>query len=317
MPAAARVRPLDFFTKEEWDAVSKRNDWLGLGLVVHVWGLIALAMALSIWSLWFLPVSVLIIGARQLGMAIIMHDAAHGALFQNKKLNDWIGHWLGAAPIGVNLADYRTYHLQHHKYAQQPEDPDLGLSAAFPITRSSLKRKAIRDLTGQTFFKQRTNQIANAMGLRIRPGPKAEARKTAARRAVIPFLITNGILFALLTVLGHWWAYFALWLLPMATWNALIIRIRNIGEHAVVSDDDDPLRHARTTKTGFFEGLLIAPYWVNYHCEHHMFMHVPCYRLAEAHRILERKGTTTRMEVSPGYLDVLRQATSKPEAVAA
>ena len=38
---------------------------------------------------------------------------------------------------------------------QQPEDPDLSLSAPFPITKESFYRKAIRDLTGQTFVKQR------------------------------------------------------------------------------------------------------------------------------------------------------------------
>lgn len=317
MPAAARVRPLDLFTKEEWASVSKRNDLIGLGLVVHVWGVIAAAMALSIWSLWFLPLSVLVIGARQLGLAVIMHDAAHGCLAQNKAVNDWVGHWLGAAPIGVNLADYRTYHLKHHKYAQQPEDPDLGLSAAFPVTRSSLRRKVIRDLTGRTFFKQRSNQFMNALGWGIRPGAKADARKQAARRAVIPFFITNAVLFAILAALGYWWAYFLLWILPMATWNALIIRIRNIGEHAVVSDNDDPMRHARTTGANFLERLLIAPYWVNYHCEHHMFMHVPCYRLPLAHNLLKQKGFADRMELSPSYLDVLRQATSKPEPLPA
>ncbi|MEM9225898.1 MAG: fatty acid desaturase family protein [Pseudomonadota bacterium] len=317
MPAAARVRPLDLFTAQEWEQVRHRSTLMGLGLILHVWGVIALAMALSIWSIWFLPISVLIIGGRQLGLAIIMHDAAHGCLSTAGRLNDFLGQWLGAAPIGVNLRDYRNYHLQHHKYVQQPEDPDLGLSAPFPITRASLRRKIIRDLTGQTFYKQRLNQFQNALGLGIRPGPMADLRKQGARRAVVPFLITNAILFSVLAVLGHWWAYFALWLLPMATWNMLVIRIRNIGEHAVVPSNDDPMRHARTTRASFIERLLIAPYWVNYHCEHHMFMHVPCYRLGRAHRILERKGLTEKMEISSGYLDVLRQATSQPAAEAA
>jgi hypothetical protein len=44
------------------------------------------------------------------------------------------------------LASYRSYHLQHHKFTQQPEDPDLSLSAPFPITKESYTRKAIRDL---------------------------------------------------------------------------------------------------------------------------------------------------------------------------
>ena len=54
------------------------------------------------------------------------------------------------------------YHLQHHKFAQQAEDPDLGLSAPFPITRASLRRKIVRDLTGQTWFKQRFGDCLQA-----------------------------------------------------------------------------------------------------------------------------------------------------------
>ena len=80
MPAAARIRPLDLFPREEWERLSARNAWTGPLLVVHAWVIIAAAMALSVWSPWFLPVSVMLIGARQLGLTILMHDAAHGAL---------------------------------------------------------------------------------------------------------------------------------------------------------------------------------------------------------------------------------------------
>ena len=80
----------------------------------------------------------------------------------------------------------------------------------------------------------------------------------------------------------------------------------------MVADNNDPMRHARTTLASPLEGLLLAPYWVNYHCEHHMFMHVPCYRLGVIHRALAARGVTQRMEVQRGYLKVLSMATSKP-----
>ncbi|MEO0467096.1 MAG: fatty acid desaturase family protein [Pseudomonadota bacterium] len=286
---------------------------MGLLLLVHCWGIIAGAIALAIWQPLLIPLAIPIIGARQLGMAIIMHDGAHGAISPNRSLNDFAGQWLGAAPIGAHLKAYRRYHLQHHKYAQQPEDPDMMLSAPFPVTRTSLKRKIIRDLTGQTFFKQRLNQFSNAMGLGIRNENGVENRVQSAREAVVPFVAINLLFLALLTGLGHWWAYFVLWLLPMATWNQMITRLRNIAEHAVVPDNEDPLRHARTTHTKWWESLLIAPYWVNYHCEHHMFMHLPCYRLSAAHRLLTQKGITEHMEVQDSYLSVLAAASSKPE----
>lgn len=316
MPVARRIRPRDLFTEAEWARVSRRSGWMGLGLVAHCWAVIALAMVAAIWQPWLIVLAIPMIGARQLGLAILMHEAAHGGLHKNGKVNDWVGQWLTAAPVGANLKAYRPYHLTHHKYAQQPEDPDLILSVPFPVTRTSLRRKILRDLTGQTFFKQRRNQFANALGIGIRPGKGAVNRVHSAREAVVPFLITNAILLAVLTLAGHWWAYFVLWLLPLATWNQLVTRLRNIAEHAVVPDNEDPMRHARTTHASWWEGLLIAPYWVNYHCEHHMFMHLPCYRLGEAHALLREKGVTGQMEVQPGYLTVLKQASSKPASLA-
>jgi fatty acid desaturase len=92
----------------------------------------------------------------------------------------------------------------------------------------------------------------------------------------------------------------------------MITRLRNIAEHACVpKDEPDPLRHARTTHANILERMFLAPYWVNYHCEHHMFMHVPCYNLPATHRLLKQKGVLPRMLTAPSYLDVLRQASSR------
>jgi fatty acid desaturase len=91
----------------------------------------------------------------------------------------------------------------------------------------------------------------------------------------------------------------------------VITRIRNIAEHAVVPDSNDPLRNTRTTRAGFLERLFIAPYYVNYHLEHHLLFYVPCYNLPRVHRILSRGPQAGRMEVQPNYAAVLRLATAK------
>ena len=310
MPAVKRVKPTELFAEAQWAKLRRRSPFLGLGLVAHAWGLIALASALAIWQPWLIPLSVMIIGARQLGLAILMHEAAHGTLSTNKRLNDWVGQWLCAAPVGAHLKAYRPYHLAHHKFTQQPEDPDLALSAAFPITRASLRRKIIRDLTGQTFVKQRGQQIVAALG-RSPQDMKGRANiSLTAREALGGFLLSNALLAIVMTALGPWWSYPVLWLLPMATWFPLVTRIRNIAEHAGVPESgDDPLRQARTTSAQWWEGLLIAPYWVNYHAEHHLFMHLPCYRLPAAHHDLRKSGHVSGMTTSPGYLSVLSEVT--------
>ena len=305
MPAVARIDPKEVFTPAEWARLAPRSSWRGLVLVAGAWGLIVGAGAMFV--LWPNPftyvLAVMLIGARQLGLAILMHDAAHGALHSNQKINDWAGDWLCAAPVGARLAAYRAYHLKHHRYTEQPEDPDLGLSAPFPILRASLARKIFRDLSGQTFFKQRIAPVF---------AKRAESREggNVTARAVNSFLIVNALLFAALALVGLWWAYPALWIVPMATWFPLVTRLRNIAEHACVDTKEDPFSHARTTLANALERLFIAPYWVHYHGEHHVFMHLPCYRLPLAHRLLKAKGYLPRMIVAKGYAAVLRQASA-------
>ena len=71
----------------------------GVSIAVN-WGLVAAAFALV--ACWPNPLTVVValfvIGARQLGFAILMHEAAHRTLFRNRRLNDWAGNWLCAYP---------------------------------------------------------------------------------------------------------------------------------------------------------------------------------------------------------------------------
>lgn len=310
MPAAPRIRPSDLFTPDDWVPFQTRSPWIGPLLVLHCWVVIGAAVAVGvIWPL-LIPLSVAVIGTRQLGLAILMHEAAHGGLSPNAWLNDWLGHWLCAVPVGASLAIYRPYHLAHHKYAQQAEDPDLVLSAPFPVSRASLRRKIIRDLTGQTFFKQRVLFALRAFASR-RDEALAEGAVVTGR-SVTPFLRVNAALIAGLTLAGVWWAYFALWLLPLATWFPMVTRLRNIAEHACVEGSStDPFRAARTTRAGWWERAFIAPYWVNFHAEHHLFMHVPCWKLPALHRAVRSRAQGGRMEVADGYLSVLAEASAK------
>ena len=70
----------------------------------------------------------------------------------------------------------------------------------------------------------------------------------------------------------------------------------------------------RTTLANFAERATVAPYWVNYHAEHHLFMGVPCYRLAKVHRLLGARGHHPRMTIAPGYAAVLRTVTASRPA---
>jgi len=320
MPAAPRARPTDLFTPDEWAPFQTRAAWAGPLLVLHCWAVILLSVAIGV--LWpiLIPLCVAVIGTRQLGLAILMHEAAHGGLSPNARLNDVLGHWLCAVPVGASLTLYRPYHLSHHKYAQQPEDPDLILSAPFPVTRASLRRKIVRDLTGQTFFKQRVLYLFKAFGSDRDEDPRSGGAKrdsasayadgaVVTGRSAAPFLLVNAALLAAAVLAGVWWAYFVLWLMPLATWFPMVTRLRNIAEHACVEGSaTDAFRAARTTRASWWERAFIAPYWVNFHAEHHLFMHVPCWKLPALHRAVRATPQGGRVEVAGGYLEVLKTA---------
>jgi fatty acid desaturase len=314
MAVAPRAQPEQFFSTEEWQSLTARSRWRGLWLVAHAWGVIGLCMVAGARWPAAIPLLVLVVGARQLGLAILMHDAAHACLHADRRINDWVGYWL----CSPNLKAYRPYHLQHHRFVQQTEDPDLVLSAPFPITRESMWRKAARDLTGQTFYKQRIQPLLKAWQQRAKNASTPSA--TAATSPVdtglglsrgTRFLLANGLGLAVFSAAGYWWVWVTLWLLPMMTWLPLISRVRNIAEHALVDQNEaDPLRQARTTHASWLERAVLVPYWVNYHSEHHLFTQVPCWNLPKAHALLQARGVTGRMETQPGYLTVLRLATA-------
>jgi fatty acid desaturase len=303
------MRPNELLSPTEIALLRRRSNLVGALLVLHAWALILGAMAL--FALWPNPLSfllaVMVIGGRQLGIAIQMHDAAHGLLFANRRLNDWIGQWLCAYPVGTDLNLYRPYHLTHHRLTQQAGDPDLALSSPFPITRASLRRKILRDITGQTGFQRRRAQWRDAWGPADLPARQRIAR---LRTKLGGAFLVNVILAGALAAVGYWWLFPLLWLLPMLTWYQLISRIRNIAEHAVVPDNDDPLRNTRTTMAGPLTRLFLAPYRVNYHLEHHLLLFVPCWRLPAAHRLLLAKEFGSRMELRRSYREVLRLATT-------
>jgi len=307
-----RFDPTEKFSPDEMAQVRARSDLTGLMCAIHAWVVIGACMAL--FAIWPNPltfvVAVILIGSRQLGLAILMHDGAHGVLMKTHGLNEWASQWLCAYPVFTDTIPYRHYHLVHHRTTQQPDDPDLHLSAKFPITRSSFRRKLLRDITGQTGFKQRRAQIKAALG---KPGAPFAERLATFRQKLGGPIVANVVLLAILTALGRWYFYPLFWLLPLLTWQQVITRVRNIAEHAIVPDNDDVFRNARTTYASWWERILFAPYWVNYHVDHHLLFYVPCYNLPKLHALLLAKGYGARMEIQPNYLTIWRMATSKPE----
>lgn len=310
--ATNEARWLDSFSRAELDALLQRSSyraWLSVGLN---WAIIGAAFALVAWAPnpLTIVVAMFVIGARQLGMAILMHEASHRTLFPNRRVNDWVGNWLCAYPVWSDLRPYRAYHLQHHAKTGTVEDPDLGLAAPFPITAASLRRKIWRDLSGQTGWKRAKATFRRDLGLSRGRVARGESAGITSLHGVI---ITNVVMLAVLTACGYPWLYLV-WVAAWMTTYSLVMRIRSIAEHGMVPDNLDPLRNTRTTLARWWERLLLAPNRVNYHLEHHLLMTVPLYNLPRMHRLLRERGVLERACLATGYFEVMRLAASRTAA---
>ena len=297
----------------EMQALTRRSDLAGALSVLACWSLIALSFAVA--ALWPNPVTfivaVLALGAQQLGLAVLTHEAAHRSLFRTRWLNERLVDWLCARPIWTDVARYRAHHMQHHAHTGTAKDPDLTLIDPFPTNRVSLARKLLRDIAGLTGLRRVVGLLLMDLGFikynvagSVEPLPAIGWRERAGRllRNFGPTLISNAALAAVLAVAGQLWLYSA-WVIAYLTSFSLFMRIRSLAEHACTADSPEVFENTRTTRAGWLARLTVAPFNVNYHQEHHLMASVPWYRLPRLHALLRERRGVAKPE---GYLAVLR-----------
>lgn len=311
-----RSKLSDCFSREEIQRLSQRSDAAGWWAVGSTWAIIAATFAVL--ALWPNPVTfvlaLVILGGRQLALAILMHEAAHGTLFRTRWLNDRLTDWLCARVIWVDVARYRKHHIRHHAHTGTDEDPDWSLSRPFPTRRASLLRKFARDLSGISGLRRLLGQLLMDLGVleytvaaEVTRRPRGDRRwhhyLAEGARNMGPMLLANAALAGILAACGEFWLFGVWWLANLTTYS-LFMRIRSLAEHACTERGRDMLRNTRTTHAGWLARATVAPLRVNYHIEHHLMAALPWFRLAEAHRLLRQRGL---VPTPPGYLEVLRR----------
>ena len=303
---ATKTKPLDLLDKHQLSQIREKNDFRNIFALCLDWGLIVFGLSIFYYypsALTFIS-AVILIGSRQFALAVLVHDGAHNLLFSNLKVNDFFSQWLCAYPIFQDNRVYRPYHLKHHRFTETEDDPDLALSAPFPITKISFFRKVLRDLTGITGFRRYSQALISILKT---DGDNLPDRLKGIWFKIHGFLITNILIFLAISFFFHWSLYFLLWWLPAFTYYSLIIRIRNIAEHCVTSGSTD-LDNTRTTLTNPIVRFLMAPHRVNYHLEHHLFMMCPWYNLPKAHKMMIQNGYKDKMCIENSYRAVLFKA---------
>ncbi|HVH46550.1 MAG TPA: fatty acid desaturase family protein [Labilithrix sp.] len=316
----------DVFSRDELSALTARSDLRGLWAIVSSWAIVAGALTLLAWwpNALTLALALCLIAGRQLAFGILQHEGCHGTLFETRWMNNVLTDWLCARPVWQHLAKYRAHHLRHHLKAGTDQDPDISLHAGYPITRGSMARKLLRDLSGITGLKLLLGltlmdvglfrwTVANHLERLPQKGRRFWEYPLTFLRNAWGMLLTNAVLFCILAATGHPWLY-GVWVLAYLTPFPLFVRIRSIAEHGVRTRVPDAWENTRTTRAGWLMRATLAPVNVNYHTEHHVMASVPYHRLPEMHRILRERGAVPE---PPSYFEVLALASSLPRGARA
>lgn len=249
-------------------------------------------MAAAVWLGWWawIPAFVLM-GRAHAQFAALMHESAHRLLFSNRSANDLVGRWVLGYPGLVSTDAYRRVHMAHHRKEFGPDEPDIALYQGYPISRASLRRKLLRDLTGQTGFRLLRSQFA--------PKRWSDARQ---RRTLLQTLTVHLVLLLGALLSGYPLVYPVLWILPFLTIWRVINRLRSIAEHGGLEASDDRRVTTHSVKQRLAARLLMAPYQLGYHLAHHVDAGIPFRSLPRYHRALEASGYISDDYQYPSYL---------------
>jgi fatty acid desaturase len=283
-------------TKEELRSLSKIDG----GKVMLAFAVEILMVAAAIWlseAMWFNPLTyllaVIVVGTRISGIGGLMHEAAHYRVFKNRILNDVVGE-LMAFPTTASMAGYRNSHFAHHRELNSYKDPDW--------TRNLLHDDYEFPMPQYLFVR---NLLFNFAGLRIRQQlggfhDNPETRAIPALTARLRLAAFAGIFVASI-VFGFWQLLLLYWVVPLLTAFLALRYLRIAAEHYGVRRED-VLSETRTVIAPLWELILLAPWGLNYHLEHHLYPGITCFNLGKAHRILmTRAPYPERAHITYGY----------------
>ncbi len=309
-PVAYRTTPISIRD------LSRTNLAYSLSEVSGTWGLIAVCFLLTGRTrsvVAYVGLALAMISLQQ-ALLTLLHDSWHGHFARNKKLNDLMGKYFISFPCAKLWGRLKREHLLHHAYlGLREDDPTFllyGYEAGEPRDRPM--RFALKRLGGRLIeiIVSAVSGRAPAAGAEQ---PEAPAQKSSgvADARLGPELLwiaaSQCVLFWAISRVAPWWAYFVLWLFPLATITPLLNLIRTFCEHAhpVTDDAVHPDERLISFRSNWLELMFVAPFHFNYHAEHHLYMQVPHYRLPALRRRMEGTWGRIGFPIRSSYVRVL------------
>lgn len=283
---------------------SKRNGFKIFSVIFLEWLIIITNFCLCLYfnqfSIYLL--GIFIIATRMYAFYSLAHEACHYQLFQNKKLNDWIGNVFLAWPIFIDIHDMRKIHFLHHKHLQTKEDPEIKHldydEFQFPLEKNKLLLIFFKDIIGYNFIRYRLNNLKWLSSFR-----KLTVYQTIYYCSVI----------AIFAVSGKFLLCISLWIIPYMTIYQLLNRIRLYYEHFNLPDQLN--YKTRTLHLPIWSAFFIAPHGLGYHADHHLFPSVPFYNLRKLHNEISKTDEYINgVIVERNYLSLIGKYLKKNES---
>lgn len=215
-------------------------------------------------------------------LMLFLHEATHFNIHPDKKWNDRLCNLLLSGVIGIDVADYRVVHWQHHRELGTPADSERSYFDAITL------RYILESLLLIRVFKVALQRRA----VTSRQAPSAAGPSRGVPVAMLG-LAANAAYVTLLAVLGEYAAALA-WVLAVIVFYPAFGAIRQVLEHrsldARADVDYSRIAHGVTNRM-FHRGpfsFFFGGAGFNRHLLHHFDPSVSYTRLADVERFLMR-----------------------------
>ena len=259
-------------------ALTERSDAAGMvRLALHVAAIAGsgAVYAAAFDTVWMLP------AAWAYGTCLVflfapLHETIHYTAFRSRRLNRAVAvacGWVLVLPPRF----FRAFHLEHHRYTQDPErDPEL---AAAPLRTW---RQYVWRVSGGQYWGRQIRVLAKFAAGRVTEPYIPRAERGPVVREARAFLASYAAVGALSAAAG---AAFPLWfwIVPVLLGQPML-RLYLLAEHTGCPTSPDMLENSRTVHTNALVRFLA---WnMPYHAEHHAYASIPFHALPRAHTVL-------------------------------
>lgn len=221
------------------------------------------------------------------GLPILMHEACHSLLHENRVVNRWLGFFCGLPGL-VSVSAYRSIHLVHHGHTRSNEDPD-------DMENSSTKSIPLVLVYFVVLF------VGIYIYIFTVPFVGYKKAQPRARFGILLEYALMAALYSAVVLLIPFSTVVQVWLIPLLIAGQLS-NVRGLAEHGLTSKGNEFLS-SRTVLSNRFVSFVMCN--LNYHLEHHLFPGVPWYNLPRLHELLEEDYRRAGASVYRSYTEFL------------